>query len=72
MMNLVGAVSNTLLIFVFPILCDYVLEKREGIRVKPTFEFLFEVLIVLVGLIGGAFGTYDALLALYTDIFPLH
>ena len=56
MMNLVGAVSNTMLIFVLPIVCDYVLSRRAGM-VKSWGEFLLGSLIVTIGIVGGGFGT---------------
>ncbi|KAJ3338529.1 hypothetical protein HDU91_001211 [Kappamyces sp. JEL0680] len=56
-----------MLIFVLPIVCDYVLERRAG-KTKPLPELALEIAIVLVGVVGGAFGTYDAVIALANDI----
>jgi hypothetical protein len=61
LMALIGAVSNTILIFVLPIACSFIL-KRDNQSV------LFGILILIIGLIGGAVGTYEALVALYHDI----
>lgn len=67
MMNLVGALSNTMLIFVLPIVCRYVLDKRRGRQIKPL-ALAAEIFILLFGVIGGSFGTADALQALYNDV----
>jgi hypothetical protein len=67
MMNLVGALSNTMLIFVLPIICRYVLDKRRGKPIKPLL-LAAETFILGFGLIGGAFGTASALQALYNDV----
>jgi amino acid permease len=60
MMSLVGAVSNTMLIFVLPILCDFKLFEKNN--------FVLGCLIIIIGLVGGGIGTFDALTALYEDI----
>jgi vesicular inhibitory amino acid transporter len=60
MMSLIGAVSNTMLIFVLPIICDFKLFERN--------QVLLGWVIITVGLVGGGIGTFDALKALYNDI----
>jgi amino acid permease len=67
MINLVGAVSNTMLIFVLPIVCDYVLATKAGIK-KSWNELVLGLFIVIIGVVGGGFGTLDALIALYHNI----
>jgi amino acid permease len=60
MMSLIGAVSNTMLIFVLPVVCDFKLFGRNNV--------FFGCLVILIGLVGGTLGTFDALEALYNDI----
>ncbi|KAI8911046.1 transmembrane amino acid transporter protein-domain-containing protein [Gorgonomyces haynaldii] len=59
-MNLIGALSNTLLIFVFPIVFHW---KLFGVQ-RP----ILSVAILAIGLVGGFIGTKDAFIALYRDI----
>ena len=61
-MTLIGAVANTLLIFVFPIVFD---AKLNGLG--PWRLCLVHGFILLIGLVGGSLGCYQALLALYHD-----
>jgi hypothetical protein len=62
LLSLIGAVSNTMLIFVLPIACDFILNKNTGI------SYVIGGGIMVIGLIGGSMGTYEALIALYNDI----
>ncbi|KAJ3315441.1 hypothetical protein HDV04_002983 [Boothiomyces sp. JEL0838] len=63
LMNLVGAVSNTMLIFILPIILDHVLHPTKSVP-----KILLHLFILLIGFTGGSMGTYDALLALYNDV----
>lgn len=60
MLSLIGAVSNTMLIFVLPIACEFALLRKSNVIVG--------MMILIVGLIGGAVGTFDASIALWNDI----
>ncbi|KAJ3276566.1 hypothetical protein HDV01_004099 [Terramyces sp. JEL0728] len=63
LMNLIGAVSNTMLIFILPVILDHVLHPSKSLP-----KMLLHLFIVIIGLVGGSMGTYDALLALYNDV----
>ncbi|KAJ3324057.1 Integrator complex subunit 3 [Boothiomyces sp. JEL0866] len=63
LMNLVGAVSNTMLIFILPIILDHVLHPTKSMP-----KILLHLFILIIGFTGGSLGTYDALLALYNDV----
>jgi amino acid permease len=60
MMSLIGAVSNTMLIFVLPIVCDFKLFEKNN--------YVLGTVIMMIGFFGGSIGTFDALVALYNDI----
>ncbi|KAI9206866.1 transmembrane amino acid transporter protein-domain-containing protein [Polychytrium aggregatum] len=64
-MTLLGAVANTLLVFVFPVLFDF---RLFGFRNRSPFEKGIGILILLVGTLGGCVGGFDALRALWNDI----
>ena len=66
-LNLVGALSNVMLIFVLPVVCKFVLDRELGIPQSKS-DLAIGGAVVIFGLIGGFFGTYEALLALYKDI----
>lgn len=59
-MNLIGAVANTLLIYIFPVVFH---AKLFGVS-----RGLLSALILVVGCIGGGMGTLDALSNLYHDV----
>jgi amino acid permease len=63
LMALIGAVSNTMLIFILPVLFNFYLGKTN-----TTTTYILGLLIMLTGLVGGTLGTYDAVKALYIDI----
>ena len=67
MMNLVGALSNTMLIFILPIVCRFAMDRRNGKLINKRTR-VAESFILLFGLIGGFFGTFDAIQALYNDV----
>ena len=60
MMSLIGAVSNTMLIFILPVLFNFYL--GEG---NTTTTYIMGLAIMVIGLFGGSLGTYDAVRALY-------
>ena len=63
MMSLIGAVSNTMLIFILPVLFNFYL--GEG---NTTTTYILGLGIMVIGLFGGTLGTYDAVQALYHDV----
>ena len=63
LMALIGAVSNTMLIFILPVLFNFYL-----CRDNTTTTYILGLFIMLTGLVGGTLGTYDAVKALYVDI----
>ncbi|KAJ3413865.1 Tetratricopeptide repeat protein 25 [Chytridiales sp. JEL 0842] len=63
-MTLLGAVANTALIFVFPVLFDF---KLFGFSKRPVKDKLFGLVILAVGLFGGIVGGKDAVIALIMD-----
>ncbi|KAJ3069742.1 hypothetical protein HDU98_007198 [Podochytrium sp. JEL0797] len=64
-MTLLGALANTALIFVFPVVFDF---KLFGFYNRTLFERAFGILIVVVGVFGGVVGGYEAVVALLNDI----
>ncbi|KAJ3294363.1 hypothetical protein HDU79_011135 [Rhizoclosmatium sp. JEL0117] len=64
-MTLLGAVANTALIFVFPVVFDF---KLFGFKDRPLFDKVFGVLILIVGVFGGVVGGFEAIVALINDI----
>ncbi|KAI9333564.1 transmembrane amino acid transporter protein-domain-containing protein [Obelidium mucronatum] len=64
-MTLLGAVANTALIFVFPVIFDF---KLFGFNERPLSEKLFGILILIMGVFGGVVGGYEAIVALVNDI----
>lgn len=64
-MILIGSISNTLLIFVFPIVFHY---KIFGSGHVSKWEHLARIAIVCVGLLAGSVGGYQAIKKLYNDI----
>ncbi|KAI9259556.1 transmembrane amino acid transporter protein-domain-containing protein [Phascolomyces articulosus] len=67
LMSLFGAVGYSTSIFVIPILCFW---KLTGFRNKPIYEIAWGFLILLMGIVGLVFGTWDAvesLIAAYTS-----
>ena len=63
LMALIGAVSNTMLIFILPVLFNFYLCRNN-----TTKTYILGLFIMLTGLVGGTLGTYDAIKALYVDI----
>ncbi|KAI8842477.1 transmembrane amino acid transporter protein-domain-containing protein [Chytridium lagenaria] len=63
-MTLLGAIANTNLIFVFPVLFDFSL---YGFRNRPLKDKIIGILILLVGVYGGVIGGYEAIMALVRD-----
>ncbi len=63
MMNLIGAVSNTMLIFVLPVICE-----RKLYPSKSFFKDVAHFFILGMGLFGGILGTFDALVDLANKI----
>ena len=63
-MSLIGSISNTLLIFIFPILFHY---KLFGWAHVSKRENATRILILIVGLLAGLIGGSEALAALYRD-----
>jgi amino acid permease len=63
-MTLIGSASNTMLIFVFPIIFHYKLFGRKHISV---WENLARLCIVLIGILAGVVGGSQAVYALYMD-----
>lgn len=59
-MNLIGAVANTLLIYIFPVVFHTRLTNRISI---------VKIIVLVVGILGGTMGTIDALTALYRDMY---
>ncbi|KAJ3104819.1 hypothetical protein HK100_003999 [Physocladia obscura] len=64
-MTLLGAVANTALIFIFPVIFDF---KLFGFQNRPWQERVFGVVILIVGAFGGLVGGYEAVIALLNDI----
>ncbi|ORY46340.1 hypothetical protein BCR33DRAFT_715453 [Rhizoclosmatium globosum] len=64
-MTLLGAVANTALIFVFPVVFDF---KLFGFKDRPLFDKVFGILILIVGVFGGVVGGFEAIVALINDI----
>jgi amino acid permease len=60
-MNFVGAVGSTFLAFIIP---STLYLKVVGRRNMSTFAFLFNVFIILFGIIGGGYSAYIALVDL--------
>ncbi|KAI8338592.1 transmembrane amino acid transporter protein-domain-containing protein [Chlamydoabsidia padenii] len=58
LMSLIGAFSNCLLIFVFPVLFYF---RLTGFRNKPIYEILWCGFIVLLGIVGLIFGSWSAI-----------
>lgn len=65
LMTLIGAVANTLLIFIFPVI--FHLKLFPNVK-RPLLYYILTAFILTVGIIGGSMGTLDALKALYHDI----
>ena len=63
-MSLIGSISNTLLIFIFPILFHH---KLFGWAHVSKRENATRILILIVGLLAGLIGGSEALAALYRD-----
>jgi amino acid permease len=63
-MTLLGSLSNTMLIFVFPILFHY---KLFGIAHLTRREHVIRTMIVLVGVFSGCIGGSQAIYNLYID-----
>ncbi|KAI9496312.1 transmembrane amino acid transporter protein-domain-containing protein, partial [Zychaea mexicana] len=66
LMSLFGAVGYSTSIFIIPIVCFW---KLTGFTNKPIYELAWNCLILLMGLVGLIFGTWDAvesLIAAYT------
>ncbi|KAJ3399824.1 hypothetical protein CcCBS67573_g04157 [Chytriomyces confervae] len=64
-MTLLGAVANTALIFVFPVIFDF---QLFGFQNRSTSEKVFGILILVVGVFGGVVGGFEAIVALVHDI----
>ncbi|KAJ3025793.1 UNVERIFIED_CONTAM: hypothetical protein HDU68_006669 [Siphonaria sp. JEL0065] len=64
-MTLLGAVANTALIFVFPVVFDF---KLFGFQERPLNEKVFGIVILIMGVFGGVVGGYEAIVALINDI----
>ncbi|KAI8929207.1 transmembrane amino acid transporter protein-domain-containing protein [Entophlyctis helioformis] len=64
LMTFLGAVANTMLIFVFPVVFYY---KIFGVAGRGVAELAFAGLIIAVGIMGGCIGGYESLVALYND-----
>ncbi|KAJ3025795.1 UNVERIFIED_CONTAM: hypothetical protein HDU68_006671 [Siphonaria sp. JEL0065] len=64
-MTLLGALANTALIFVFPIVFDF---KLFGYNNRTWNEKGFGIVIIVVGVFGGVVGGYEAIIALIRDI----
>ncbi|KAI8097708.1 transmembrane amino acid transporter protein-domain-containing protein [Halteromyces radiatus] len=58
LMSLIGAFSNCLLIFVFPVLFYF---RLTGFRNKPFYELAWCFLIILLGVVGLIFGSWSAI-----------
>lgn len=54
---LVGAVSNCIIVFLFPVVCHY---KLLGWRHRPIYDHTLSLLVVIIGLIGLIFGSFSA------------
>ncbi|KAI9206867.1 transmembrane amino acid transporter protein-domain-containing protein [Polychytrium aggregatum] len=63
-MTLLGAVANTFLIFVFPILFDF---RLYGFWNRSWGEIIFGISIILLGVFGGTVGGFEAVKALWND-----
>ncbi|KAJ3216418.1 hypothetical protein HDU67_009472 [Dinochytrium kinnereticum] len=63
-MTLLGAIANTNLIFVFPVLFDFSL---FGFHHRTFKEKAIGVIILLVGIYGGVIGGWEAIMALVRD-----
>ncbi|KAJ3249123.1 hypothetical protein HDU78_007085 [Chytriomyces hyalinus] len=64
-MTLLGALCNTALIFIFPVIFDF---KLFGFQDRPLKDKLFGIAILIVGVFGGVVGGYEAVVALLNDI----
>ncbi|ORY46342.1 hypothetical protein BCR33DRAFT_783519 [Rhizoclosmatium globosum] len=64
-MTLLGALANTALIFVFPVLFDF---KLFGFHNRTWNEKVFGIVIMIVGVFGGVVGGFEAVVALANDI----
>ncbi|KAI8616794.1 transmembrane amino acid transporter protein-domain-containing protein [Chytriomyces sp. MP71] len=64
-MTLLGAVANTALIFVFPVVFDF---QLFGFQTRSTFEKVFGIMILVVGVFGGVVGGFEAVVALVNDV----
>ncbi|KAI8394123.1 transmembrane amino acid transporter protein-domain-containing protein [Radiomyces spectabilis] len=65
LMSFIGAFANCALIFIFPIIFYL---KLTGVRNKPIYELLWCLLIVILGVVGLIFGSWQAIDALKADI----
>ena len=64
-MILIGSISNTMLIFIFPIAFHY---KIFGSIYVTKWEHLARLSIVCIGIVAGSVGGYQAILKLYHDM----
>ena len=64
-MTLLGAICNCMLVFVLPVVFYW---RLLGFRRLPVYEQLFGALIIVIGLVGGAFGAADAITELIRKI----
>ncbi|KAK5672990.1 hypothetical protein QVD99_000466 [Batrachochytrium dendrobatidis] len=65
LMTFLGAVANTMLIFVFPVVFYY---KIFGLQGRSITELVFGATIIFIGILGGSIGGYESLMALYRDV----
>ncbi|KAJ3069743.1 hypothetical protein HDU98_007199 [Podochytrium sp. JEL0797] len=64
-MTLLGALANTALIFIFPVVFDF---KLFGFHGRPLFDKVFGIVILIVGVFGGFVGGYEAIVNLINDV----
>ena len=63
-MTLVGAMTNTMLIFIFPVIFHY---KIFGAQHVSIWEHIFRGFIISMGIFSGVIGGWQAIKALYYD-----
>lgn len=59
LMTLVGAGCLTMIVFVCPVVFNFRLRMLKGMKI-PRGEFLWGVNVIVVGLLGGTIGVYQA------------
>lgn len=64
-MILIGSISNTLLIFIFPVVFHYRIFGSDHVS---KWEHAARITIVCVGLLAGSVGGFQAISKLYNDI----